>query len=322
MNILIRLPNWMGDAIMATPFIEQIKAHYPKARFTLVGSEVACALFENDPAIQNLYVDKSKKKLFRWVYLYRLAKRVGSHQHAFTLQNSLLSALFLKWTGSINRIGFQGEMRNVLLTHAYPKQKNMHQVQRYCYIAETYLMKKQPRLPLKLLFTSHAYNRPSIGINPGAAYGDAKRWYPERFADVAKELASDYDIVLFGGSNEVAITEEIQTRLQELGIHNVENLAGKTDIPTLKNRIAGLKLFITNDSGPMHIAAAAQVPTVAIFGPTDHLETCQWANNQSRIVRKALACSPCKKRSCPLKHHECMKLVTAEDVLKAAKEIL
>lgn len=322
MKILIRLPNWMGDAIMATPFIEQIKAHYPLAKITLVGSAVSAALFENDPAINNLYIDNSKKRFFRWFYLYRLAKRIGVHQHAFTLQNSLLSALFLKWTGSQNRIGFQGEMRNVLLTHAYPKQRNLHQVQRYCFIAETYLMKKQPRLPLKLLFTAHTYARPTIGINPGAAYGEAKRWYPERFVEVAQALAEKYDIILFGGPKEMNIAQEIEEGLKNHNIHNVENLAGQTSVEELKNRIAGLRLFITNDSGPMHIAAAAQVPTVSIFGPTDHLETCQWANTKSRIVRKPMACSPCKKRSCPLKHHECMKLITAKDVLNAATEII
>lgn len=307
---------------MATPFIEQIKAHYPQAKISLVGSAVSAALFEHDPSIDNLYVDNSKKKFFRWFYLYRLAKRIGVHQHAFTLQNSLLSALFLKWTGSQHRIGFQGEMRHLLLTHAYPKQKNLHQVQRYCYIAETYLMKKQPRLPLKLLFSPHTYERPTIGINPGAAYGEAKRWYPERFVEVGKALAEQYDILLFGGPKEINIANEIETKLKLQNVHNVKNLAGKTSVEELKNFIAGLRLFITNDSGPMHIAAAAQTPTVAIFGPTDHLETCQWANSKSRIVRKPMACSPCKKRSCPLKHHECMKLITSADVLKAVHEII
>jgi len=106
------------------------------------------------------------------------------------------------------------------------------------------------------------------------------------------------------------------------GIKNVINLAGKTSIAKLVSHIAGLDLFITGDSGPMHIAAAYKVPTVAIFGPTKHKETCQWKNPKSLIVRKELECSPCMKRTCPIKTHECMKEITSKDVLKVVEKIM
>jgi heptosyltransferase-2 len=108
-----------------------------------------------------------------------------------------------------------------------------------------------------------------------------------------------------------------------MGITNYLNLAGKTNIKELCSRIGGLDIFITNDSGPMHVAAAYQVPTVAIFGPTRHFETCQWKNEKSVIVRRDdVPCAPCMKRTCPLKHHECMTKIEAHDVIKAVKEIL
>ena len=102
---------------------------------------------------------------------------------------------------------------------------------------------------------------------------------------------------------------------------NYINLAGKTNIKELCSNIGGCSLFITNDSGPMHVAAAYQVPTVAIFGPTKHKETSQWMNEKSKIVRHDIDCSPCMKRECPLKHHECMTSITASEVIEAVKEL-
>ena len=109
---------------------------------------------------------------------------------------------------------------------------------------------------------------------------------------------------------------DIEKELQEANITNYENLSGKTTVEELIEQIASLNLFITNDSGPMHIAATFQIPTIAIFGSTRFNETHQWANDHEIIIRKEMECSPCMKRICPLKHHNCMKLITAEDVLE------
>lgn len=115
---------------------------------------------------------------------------------------------------------------------------------------------------------------------------------------------------------ETDIAKDIEEELIKNGILNYENLAGKTTIPELIEKIAGLDLFITNDSGPMHVAAAYKVKTIAIFGPTKFSETNQWNNEKGKIITKNLECAPCMKRSCPLKHHNCMKLITSNDVLK------
>ncbi|MBT6922200.1 MAG: lipopolysaccharide heptosyltransferase II, partial [Candidatus Ruthia sp.] len=158
-----------------------------------------------------------------------------------------------------------------------------------------------------------------LGINPGASYGSAKRWYPQEFAKVASKLSSKYDIIIFGGPNEVDIASDIEKSLIKSGLTNYQNLAGNTTIPELINRISNLDLFITGDSGPMHVAAAFQVPTVAIFGPTRDKETSQWMNDKSIIVKQNLNCQPCMKRTCPLQHQDCMKLITAVEVLDAVK---
>jgi heptosyltransferase-2 len=163
---------------------------------------------------------------------------------------------------------------------------------------------------------------PFIGINPGASYGSSKRWYPEEFAKVALKLSSKYNILIFGGPEEKIIAQDIENLLIEYGVSNYLNLAGKTSIEQLTERISELKLFITGDSGPMHLAAAKKIPTISIFGPTNHTETSQWKNQSSIIIKKDLDCQPCMKRKCPYGHHNCMKNVKAEEVIRAALEII
>ena len=161
-----------------------------------------------------------------------------------------------------------------------------------------------------------------MGINPGAAYGSAKRWYPEEFASLACQLSCSYNIIIFGGMSETNIASDIERKLIELGVNNYQNLAGKTNINELINYISKLDLFVTGDSGPMHIAAAFQIPTTAIFGPTQDQVTCQWRNEKSVIVKKNLDCQPCLKRQCPLGHHNCMKQIYASEVINAINTII
>jgi heptosyltransferase-2 len=161
----------------------------------------------------------------------------------------------------------------------------------------------------------------TLGINPGASYGSSKRWYPKKFAEVAAALSSQYDIIIFGGTNEKDIAIDIESYLIKKGVKNFKNLAAKTNIRDLITQISQLDLFITGDSGPMHIAAAFKIPTVAIFGPTNDTETSQWMNQKSAIIKKTLPCQPCMKRSCPLGHHNCMRFISAEEVLQIVEEI-
>ena len=121
--------------------------------------------------------------------------------------------------------------------------------------------------------------------------------------------------------NEVEMANDIESHLKQNDVGNYTNLAGQTTIEELCATIGGCSLFITNDSGPMHVAAAYQIPTVAIFGPTKHKETSQWMNEKSSIVRHDMECSPCMKRECPLGHHECMTSITSEEVIGAVRDL-
>jgi len=194
-----------------------------------------------------------------------------------------------------------------------------HQVLRYNDFINRSLKTSYAAGSLKLYHDKKKYPKKTLGLNPGATYGSAKRWYPDRFALVAKELSSKYDIVIFGSDAEKEMADEIEKVLKENDVTNYQNLAGKTSVKELIEYIAGLSLFITNDSGPMHLAAAYKVPTIALFGPTKWDETSPWENEKAKIVRKELECSPCMKRVCPIKTHECMKSIKVEDVLKEIK---
>ena len=152
-----------------------------------------------------------------------------------------------------------------------------------------------------------------IGINPGAAYGSAKRWYPERFADVADKLCRLWGakLLITGGPAEAEIARDITA----LFAGECLNMAGKTDVRQLMALIKRCNFIITNDSGPMHIAAAFAVPQVAIFGPTDHTATSPFSN-RAVVVRQDTECAPCLKRECPT-DHRCMMAVSADEVVVA-----
>ena len=211
---------------------------------------------------------------------------------------------------------------SLLLSDAVPLSREQHLVEQYQQLADRLNGTVTEAGRLRLFIEPRTFDKPVLGINPGATYGSAKRWYPEKFAAVAAHFADRFDLLIFGGPGETAMADAIEDGLKTRGIGNYENLAGKTTIEALCASIGGLSLFITNDSGPMHVAAAYQVPTVAIFGPTRHLETSPWKNPKSVIVRHDMECAPCMKRECPLKHHECMKSIGSDEVIEAAEKLL
>jgi heptosyltransferase-2 len=252
--------------------------------------------------------DHSQQSRPRLAGLWRLARRLrrefGPFDEGWTFQNGLSSRLLLLAAGARQRIArVHHGWADLLLTHGG--------------LATSYSA-GPTTVPLA---GPHRYLRPTAGLHPGAAYGNAKRWPPERFAEAAIGLAKDYDIVLFSGPSERELAEQVESLLVAAGVRNFTNLAGRTTVRELAARIAGLELFLANDSGPMHLAGALGVPTVAIFGSTDPRVTCPWAAERTRVVRRELPCSPCHARTCPLQHHACMRDITAQDVIRAARSL-
>lgn len=305
MKILIELPTWLGDTVMATPAIENLVSHFNNVEITLLGSFVSIAAFKNHPKVLKTYVlDK------QYIKLYKTLKDFDEFDVFLSFRSSLRSKFIKFYISSKSKYQFDKK-----------KYIKGHQVEKYNNFINDSL--NINTFASKLILHTKEKNTDGknklLGINPGASYGSAKRWYPKEFAKVAIDLSSQYDIIIFGGPNEKDIAKDIEKYLIEKGVENYKNLAAQITINELITQISNLDLFITGDSGPMHLAAAFQIPTVAIFGPTKDNETSQWMNEKSMIVKKNLDCQPCMKRTCPLKHHNCMKMVVASDVLRAVK---
>ncbi len=311
MKIFLEIPTWLGDAIMTTPAIENIVKAYPDCELIIYGSYVSTRLFLNHPNVKKIIIDESKKSGWRYLNLYRDAKNVGKVDIALSFRKNFTTQYLLFFIGVKKKFVYQRYIK-----------KEIHQVIRYNdFINRSLDIKSQPN-KLKIYgYEQKTNSKKIVGLNPGATYGSAKRWYPEEFAKVAIELSNEYDIVIFGGPNEDEIAGDIEKLLILHGVKNYKNLATKTSVNELMDGISNLDLFVTNDSGPMHLAAAFDIPTVAIFGPTKFSETSQWMNDKGVIVTKNLSCAPCMKRICPLGHHNCMKLITAKDVLVKIEDI-
>lgn len=306
MKILIELPTWLGDCVMATPAIENIVNFNNDVQITFIGSFVSVEALKNHPKVVKTVVLDKKYRV-----LYKTTRNLGEFDYFFSFRSSLRTK-FLKFLISAkNKYQFDKN-----------KYQHRHQVEKYNDFIDDSLDINFPAGKLLLsTINSQSSTQKTVGINPGASYGSAKRWYPEEFAKVASELSDRYDIVIFGGPDEQDIALDIEKLLIKKDVKNYKNLAGQTTIPELINHISNLDLFITGDSGPMHVAAAFEVPTVAIFGPTKDDETSQWMNEKSLIVKKNLDCQPCMKRTCPLGHHDCMNLIKAVDVLDSVKSL-
>lgn len=335
LKILLRLPNWLGDSVMVSPSFEILKEYFPNAIFSIVGSKASCGIYSRDSRVGNIYIDETKKQKNRFYSTIEFAKKVGKHDIAIAFTNHFFPALFLYATKSSLRIGYGKNFCFLLLNQKIKFICGIHQVLSYINLTSKICnrdliypnSKIDENIKLKLIAKNikhfhKDYSKRYVGINAGAAYGSAKRWEEKYFVEVALYfLKNDCIVLLFGNDDDMGLQRISDSIKQQDNSKNLIDLVGKTDINSLCNYISILDLFITNDSGPMHIAASFSVPLIAIFGPTDSKETSPWCNN-AILLDKHLVCAPCKKRECPLSHHNCMKLITPDEVIMCANKLL
>ena len=327
------LPNWIGDAVMALPALYSLREKFPFATITIIGLPHISELFYESPYVDEIRVYKKESPF---------SLRPRKFDMALLLPNSFSSALLVLLAGIPLRCGYNRDGRGFLLNRPVrvtPQIKRVHQVEYYLHLVrsiEHVLGTEFNSIPNRmgaLLFLSKDEIRQAketlgkyqitpedllIGINPGATYGSSKRWYPERFSQVAAALVQKYHakIILFGGPGERGIAEEII----RASAPSLLNMAGQTTIRGLMALLSQCRLLITNDSGPMHIAAALGVPVAAIFGSTDPTITAP-AGSRHVVIKKDVLCSPCFRRKCPT-NLECMDLIRVEDVLGGVEKIL
>lgn len=341
-NILVRGVNWIGDAVMTMPAMKAIRKAYPKSRISLLVRPSVAPLFEKDPDVDEiiLYEDRFKGLIGK----LRLALRLRSKgfSKAILFQNAFDAALIAFLAGIPERTGYNRDGRGWLLTKAIgfnDSDKKIHHVNYYLNLIFNL------QTPGAAFQTSNAcpwiylaiderltarerlsqLKRPLLGINPGAEYGSAKRWMSERFAEIANWFIRDTggSVVIFGGPSEVGIAEEIYIKLNsDFRIPmSALNLSGKTSLRELIALISECDGFVTNDSGPMHIAYAVGIPLVAIFGSTCPSLTGP-QGDRNVVIKSDLSCSPCFDRTCRTNDLRCMYGITSEEVYIGIKEVL
>jgi heptosyltransferase II len=343
-KILIRGTNWVGDAVMSVPAMKEIRRLFPDAHISLLVRpwvrDVYCAVEFVDEILEY-----DKLGMHRGLLGYRrLIGDLKSRRFdlAILLQNAF-EAAFIAWCARIpRRIGYARDGRSFLLTDACPIDpavRRMHQV--YYYLDMLSILglplhnrrenneaipsiaigvrDSDHRAAREMLHTKGIVEGDSIvGINPGAFYGEAKRWFADRYAEVADALASRHGtrIVLFGSQTDRAIAEEVAARMK----HPSVILAGQTTLGQLMGLLKKCSLLITNDSGPMHLAAALDVPQLALFGSTSEIATGP-LSRQAVVIKHTFDCNPCFLRKCPT-DFRCMKGITVQEVVEAAQIIL
>jgi heptosyltransferase-2 len=320
-NILIRATNWVGDAVMCLPALRAIRERFPDAHITILAKSWVADLYAQESFTNMLLMCDAKP----W---WTLALELRRHRFdcAILLQNAFGAAWVAAAAGIPNRIGYNRDGRRLLLTRAVkvPKPGEIPRHQRFYYLEmlrRAGLIDALPAGDIAMTAQTSVHNpkKRIIGISPGAAYGTAKQWLPERFAEAAAELASarSASVALFGSRAEHDLCERIAQMLND---HDVTNYAGRTTLEQFIELAARCELFLTNDSGAMHIASALGVPTVAIFGATDDVATGP-TGPRARVVRQKVECSPCLLRECPI-DHRCMTRVSAARVVEEALNLL
>ena len=329
-RILVRAVNWIGDAVMATPAMGRIRAAFPDAEIVVVANPLVAELFVHHPYCDRviIYDKKGQHAGIRGLLSFSKLLRRERFDLAILLQNAIEAAIMAALALIPHRAGYRTDGRRLLLNMGVPAKDSkhgLHHVDYYLSLLDELGLSGEnlsPQLSLEPTEQQWAAGLlaggPWLAINPGAAYGSAKRWIPERFAAVADTLAQEYDlqIVLTGGPGEGEIGADIETSMK----HQPLNLIGQTSVRQLMAVLERCVLMISNDSGPMHVGAALGVPIVAVFGPTDHTTTSPRTSN-CRIVRHDVFCSPCMLRQCPI-DHRCMEGVTADHVVIAARALL
>jgi heptosyltransferase II len=318
-NILIRATNWVGDAVMSLPALRAIRERFPKAHIAVLAKPWVADLYRRESfADEVILYDRS-----RWQIARVLRKR--KFDCAILLQNAFEAALIAWLAGIPERIGYNRDRRGLLLTKsvATPKRGEIPRHERFYYLEllrRAGIIESMPESDAIRLEAGGLRDvRRMVGISPGAANGTAKQWLPERFAEAARRIAVERDaqIVLFGSASERAVCERIAGLLTQ---HKVINHAGKTSLAEFIDLASQCEIFLTNDSGAMHIASALGVPTVAIFGATDDIGTGP-TGPLARVVREPVECSPCLLHECPI-DHRCMTRVSAERVAEVALKLI
>lgn len=323
-TIVIRSPNWIGDAVVATAILKPLKVHRPGSRIVVAAKRYVAPLF-----CHHQYIDGVTP-------FSGFADGISSisGESGIILPNSFSSALLFSLAGVKRRIGYRSELRSFLLTEAIPLPalREEHLMENYRRLSVTFLECEvedhfEPALflsdeeknanPFEAL-SLPAQCKPAV-VDPGSAYGAAKIWQVEKYAAVVDYLAGErkMPVILLGDEKARSIASEIHNKAQ----WKPYQLTGSLTLRQAMNAISKSGIYISPDTGGMHIAAAFGVPQVAIFGSSSPVWT-RPLNKKSRVVYKGLECSPCFRRRCPLNTYACLATISSGDVITEIEELI
>jgi heptosyltransferase-2 len=328
-RVLIRGVNWVGDAVMTTPAVAGIRKTFPRARISLLVKPWVAGVFEGNPHLDEILPYQQEDRHKGVSGLLRAAQdlREAHFDLAVLFQNAFEAALIAALARIPHRIGYNTQGRGFLLTTAVVQDRStkaLHHVEYYQALLSAvgwvedeeeptlYLCNEAEQRAGVLLGGEGVRSEEAIvALNPGATYGSAKRWPAERYAALADRLVEDLGmkVVLTGAQADGPVAQAVRARARYPD--RVVDLTGRTDIQLLAAVLKRCAVFVTNDTGAMHVGAAVGVPVVAIFGPTDPKTTSPIGRHV--LLRHPVVCSPCLLRECPI-DHRCMTGISVDEV--------
>ena len=339
-RILIRGTNWIGDSVMSLAALREVRRLFPRHHLTLLVRDWVSGVFENQGlADEILSLEETSSHLRPF---FRLVGEIRHFDSALLFQNAFQAALMTSLAGIPERIGYNTDGRTLLLTRrARPRIKELNRHHIYYYLdllyqtglsSQDYLNDPNFKPDIHLSPTEDGIQKaeqllrsvgisaqqPTILINPGAFYGSAKRWFTNRYAALADRLieGDQAQVIIIGSAGEKLIAEEIQSFTKQ----RLKILTGQTDLPTLMGLLSQCDLLLTNDSGPMHLAAALDTPQIAILGSTDEVATGPFSP-RAQVIHKHVECSPCLLRECPI-DLRCFSRIEVDEVYETARALL
>jgi heptosyltransferase-2 len=337
-RILLVLPTWVGDVVMATPFIRGLYAQFPDADISLLMNRHLYSLLEGSPWVEDCYFWAPRKRTPEAKAEHRALIAILREKNfdlAVMLPNSLRSAWLCWRTGARRRVGFNRDGRGLLLTDRVPVPNRegsgytpMPLVDYYAVLAAHLGMShpgddltlytlpgEDQRVSARLAAGGMDGHRPLVVLCPGAKFGASKCWFPERFAAVADRLVTEQGaaIAISPGPGEEPLAQAIADAMQQPSLL-LENPC--LTLGELKSLIAGADLLLGNDTGPRHFGRAFDIPRVTVFGPTEARWT-ETSHGRETITRVDVPCGPCHKKVCPLEEQVCMTRVTVDTVYQA-----
>jgi len=340
-RILILSPNWLGDAVMALPAIADVRRRFAGARVVVAARRAVAGVFNLAPAVDEVLPLEWNGRLLRRQALRNDldALRRTAADAALLLPNSFASAWMVHRAGIPERMGYARDWRRRLLTRAVKTPgRSVHQAEYYQHLVRTLDVPSGPLEPMlvapdaaiaaaRALLTARGWNgmRPLITLAPGAAYGTAKRWLPAHFARLITMLVgtNDATCVTVGSAADRETTRWIGDLVPDRERIHLLDVAGETSLESLAGVMALSRVFVSNDSGAMHMASALGVPVVALFGPTREYETAPLPRSgvRAEVLLYPVWCRPCMLRECPI-DHRCMKELAPERVFATVSEML